>query len=112
MALAAAADGDVTSSDAKQVVEETLWAMRNAGRVSIFNHVLRELCKAGFLKKEASSYSLTKLGRMTKPIMVSISVATHLKIESFANAKRKLAPTVAEWGLRRTFAPFRQRNSA
>ncbi len=65
MALAAAADGDVTSSDAKRVVEETLWAMRNGGRIPIFNQVLRELCQAGFLEKDGNRYSVTKLGRMT-----------------------------------------------
>lgn len=71
MALAAAASGDITSSDAAHVAEGGLWAASRGGKIPLFKHVLMKLCEAGFLVKKGDRYALTKLGKMTNESNIS-----------------------------------------
>lgn len=71
MALAAAADGDITPTEVSRIAEHTLWALSKKGKIPRFDHVLADLCKSGFLTKNGSHYTLTELGRMTNQSNIS-----------------------------------------
>jgi len=107
MALAAAASGDVTSSEARLVAEGGLWATSRGGKIPLFTHVLTRLCAAGFMAKKDGRYVLTRLGRMTNESNLSPYDIGHiLKLGSNPSAKELIA-TATKIDLVRRYRGYR-----